>query len=629
MIPLILITLIITIINIRRDRTYVQDQLESQIRQFSTYLDINLEKYRDYAFFIANQKIEIVKQGGLSHYRLPGGDIFINRYNLRLYEMFLKDSLAYKNLYYWKDKIFAMPDTISYYIWNELDQPVHDLLYSASYPFIVSNTLVIYNCAIIPHPVIKGSKLGFCSIATPLDKEFFEYYYNQDDTSLYFIQSDESIRFSDDRLETMGLAGQINRLYQTDRKKYLPLRYNREDYYILRKPLMRIPSVQDGKISSFRQGYVGVLIKQSLLNQELRLFRIVSVISLGISFILLLFISLWYANRLTTPIQELQKQIDLFDKFREPMSPSSPSKDEIGDLHTAFSKLSSHILIKNAEIEDERNKLHSQNQTMLADLEIARRIQTSLMPQDSPSRQIYYYYKPMQQVGGDFFDFIDLPSGKTGFFISDVSGHGVPAALITAMLKSFLLQNKKIAELPAIFMTELNRFLWDQTGGNFVTAMYGVFDPYLKDFSYANAGHAHPLVVRDHAVFSPMSSNRQPPLGVMSINELNFLGKSFFEYKLQLESNDFLLLYTDGIMEAVNYEKSRIYPNSPIDEFGDIMLCNSLIRHSYKTNIELVNGIINDLVVFRGNDQFDDDVCVICLKIAEQQTPLSAGPGTT
>ena len=145
---------------------------------------------------------------------------------------------------------------------------------------------------------------------------------------------------------------------------------------------------------------------------------------------------------------------------------------------------------RNLELVTERNELKVKNEAIEAQLDLARKIQMKLVPSSVPDKRIAFFYKPMEKVGGDFFDFIKLPSpDKIGLFISDVSGHGVPAALITSMLKGAILQRDDLLEDPASLLMNLNEFLISQSGGNFVTALYGIYNFSDRTFSYANAGH--------------------------------------------------------------------------------------------------------------------------------------------
>ncbi len=624
LIPLLLLTIIMSLVNYKRDSQYIKQRLLNYILQFKEDLDRTLEKYRDFSYFISHQEVKLIRENGNWTIReSERGPLLVNRYNLRIYEIFLKNQSVHQNIYDSKDKMFLIGPQMADLIWSRLNQPIHTRVFNSSFTSLVSNIIVFHNCSILTDPV-NEKKIGFSAISTPLDREYFDDYFVHDSMVIYFIQSSKGLFFSENIMPDQNTDIQITDMFRQNPRGYHLININNKKYYILRDAFVTLTG-GDMSTTPQSQTYVGAMIDSSLLNRELSQFQIAALSSLLVSVVLLIFIAAAYSRKLTRPISNLQEQIRMFDKYQEPMfAPRVKSNDEINDLHKSFSKMSAHILIKNAEIENEKNKLNQQNQTMLAELEIARGIQASLLPQTSPNRQISYFYRPMLQVGGDYFDFIDLPAGKIGFFISDVSGHGVPAALITAMLKSFILQNRKIADSPSLFLYHLNQFLFNQTGGNFVTVLYGVFDPYLLEFTYANAGHHHPMILRGDAIITPYSPNRRLPLGVMSNRELTLSGKEFLDTRIQFQAGDYCLMFTDGLTEAVNYNESRMHPYQQQEEFGDQELCRSIQRFLKDSEPQdLIKNIVDDLELFRGIDQYDDDVCIISLKIETQQTPFT------
>ncbi|HOG64474.1 MAG TPA: SpoIIE family protein phosphatase, partial [Spirochaetota bacterium] len=126
-------------------------------------------------------------------------------------------------------------------------------------------------------------------------------------------------------------------------------------------------------------------------------------------------------------------------------------------------------MIAEAALFAERNKLREKNERMQSELEMARRIQLQLVPAVGPVKGLAFEYRPMTIIGGDFYDFVTFVGRplEIGIFISDVSGHGVPAALIASMLKSTLLQSVDILDDPPALMTRLNDTLVSKTNDNF------------------------------------------------------------------------------------------------------------------------------------------------------------------
>jgi len=153
-------------------------------------------------------------------------------------------------------------------------------------------------------------------------------------------------------------------------------------------------------------------------------------------------------------------------------------------------------------------------------------------------------YRPMTAVAGDFYDFLDLGDERLGVLVADVTGHGVPAALIASMVKVALASQQSCADRPAQVLTGINRALCGRLAGRYVTAAYLFIDDRAGVVRYAAAGHPPML---------QMGAAR----GVRRIEEngvlLGFLEDAdYADTELRLEDHDRFLLYTDGLIEAAN-----------------------------------------------------------------------------
>ena len=247
------------------------------------------------------------------------------------------------------------------------------------------------------------------------------------------------------------------------------------------------------------------------------------------------------------------------------------------------------------------------------DLDMARTIQKCFIPGKSPAPYISFLYKPMEKVGGDFFDFIRPPGDdRIGMFISDVSGHGVPAAFITAMIKSSILQNFSNAASPSSLLETLNDILIDQSADNFITAFIGNYNPGTREFVYSNAGHNPPYIIDDTAIEYLNIKNNAPPLAIMNNSELLSMKKRFIDESVVLQKGSKLILYTDGLTEAININNDE---ETRDKNFESEILNGSFRAHFGKPAALFLEGVYRDLVDFRGCDDFDDDVCVICVDV--------------
>lgn len=285
------------------------------------------------------------------------------------------------------------------------------------------------------------------------------------------------------------------------------------------------------------------------------------------------------------------------------------------DVEFLSRSLERKVAIRTEELQQERDRLSERNSLMEKELDLARQIQDRLIPGSRPIENIDFFYKPMAQVGGDFFDFIKYSDGSLGIMLSDVSGHGVPAAFVTSMIKSFLLQHAKGFRSPSQLLYGLNDFLMPLTGGNFVTAFFGILHGSGRKFSYANAGHNLPLLIHKGGISIFDRSGKGIPLSIMKNRELRTLDKGYMDNDVTLPAGGKLFLYTDGLVEAIpaggrgsgedfweySYERCRL----------DEML-RSLEGVSCG---DAITRIYEDLVRFRGNAEFDDDVCMICIDV--------------
>ncbi len=271
------------------------------------------------------------------------------------------------------------------------------------------------------------------------------------------------------------------------------------------------------------------------------------------------------------------------------------------------------IAAEQKKIQEERKELLDRNETMTTELGMTRIIQQQLVPRESPRNGIFSFYKPMEAVGGDFFDFIRFREPhKIGIFISDVSGHGMPSALITAMIKVLLLESNRLKNDPAKLLYHLNDFLNDKTGENYITAFYGVYDYHTRKIVYANAGHLLPLVVTGKKVRT-LRNVTALPLAVFSSAELSKLRHSYKNKGDVLPADAKLLFFTDGLVEARNISNPRIEFSSILEDLA--------LKHGNRPSREFVQSLFSELVKFRGGETFKDDICMICLDSSAAQGP--------
>jgi serine phosphatase RsbU (regulator of sigma subunit) len=223
-------------------------------------------------------------------------------------------------------------------------------------------------------------------------------------------------------------------------------------------------------------------------------------------------------------------------------------------VHKPFSaavvkaRVRSHILLREA-----RAQLSNQLLAINAELEMARQIQLSILPHAIPKVQgldIAARYIPMTSVAGDFYDFIVVDEKRIGILVADVSGHGMPAALISSMLKIALSAQSGCAPDPARVLTGLNQALYGKFQGHFVTAAYVLVDTEKGSLRYAGAGHP-PLILKDQSA----------GLTREFVENGLFLGffpeAAYTSVEIPFNKGDWAVLYTDGILETTNLTEEQ------------------------------------------------------------------------
>jgi phosphoserine phosphatase RsbU/P len=218
-------------------------------------------------------------------------------------------------------------------------------------------------------------------------------------------------------------------------------------------------------------------------------------------------------------------------------------------IHKPFSpavvqaRVHTHLVLRGI-----RAQLASQLQTIQSEMNTARQIQLSILPREIPAIKgldISARYLPMTSVAGDFYDFIAIDEKRIGILVADVSGHGMPAALISSMLKIALDGQTKHATDPARVLDGLNRALCGKFQGHFVTAVYVVVDTERECLLYAGAGHP-PLILMDHSTGEAHDF----------LENGLFLGyfpdASYTAMEIPFKAGDCGVLYTDGIPEMTD-----------------------------------------------------------------------------
>ena len=233
------------------------------------------------------------------------------------------------------------------------------------------------------------------------------------------------------------------------------------------------------------------------------------------------------------------------------------------------------------------------------ELDIASKIQQSILPGQFPTPpgfQVFANMEPARNVGGDFYDVIRLENGRMGLAIADVSGKGVPAALFMMSSRTLLKGTAIGGADPAEVLTQVNDLLCEQNeAAMFVTVLYAAYDPERGEFTYACGGHDPPLVVHADG-----SSTSLPLTGGLALGVAP--GFQYGQRTVPVAPGDTLVLYTDGVTEAMN---------SGNEQFGLERLREIFAGAPPKSVREAIDSIFAAVSGFAGDaPQFDDVTCL-------------------
>jgi sigma-B regulation protein RsbU (phosphoserine phosphatase) len=235
------------------------------------------------------------------------------------------------------------------------------------------------------------------------------------------------------------------------------------------------------------------------------------------------------------------------------------------------------------------------------ELDLARRMQLSILPSafpDSHAFRVAAKYVPMTSVAGDLYDYLLADDSHAGLLIADVSGHGVPAALIASMVKMAAISQRTQAAQPAQLLAGMNAALCGNTQGQYVTAAYVYLDAEKREMRYSAAGHPAMLLLRN-GVVTEISENGMLLAAVE--------GAVYSNKTLALERGDRLLLYTDGLVEARNADGKL---------FGDGSLMAALKKSAKLAPSEAIDQMVD--AVQRWSKSQDDDLTVLVCDFVAQ-----------
>ncbi|HET6350131.1 MAG TPA: SpoIIE family protein phosphatase, partial [Candidatus Krumholzibacteria bacterium] len=249
-----------------------------------------------------------------------------------------------------------------------------------------------------------------------------------------------------------------------------------------------------------------------------------------------------------------------------------------------------------------------EQEKMQKEIEVAKQIQQSLLPRKRPEISGYDIaplYQAAAEVGGDYYDFVQVDDDTIGVVVADVSGKGVPGSLVMTMIRTALRMEARGNRNASDVMAKMNAFVTDDMKkGMFVTMFYVILDSKNRIISYASAGH-NPMILYRHETRETFFLNpRGFPVGI-SLPDETLFRRSISLEKIRLKKDDMLVIYTDGVTEAMNARR---------EQYGEERLIQMVRENGHMSPTDFIRLLDADILEFTGDHPQSDDITVVAVK---------------
>jgi serine phosphatase RsbU (regulator of sigma subunit) len=293
------------------------------------------------------------------------------------------------------------------------------------------------------------------------------------------------------------------------------------------------------------------------------------------------------------------------------LDPPVRDKNEFGFLADTLRVMGSRL--------EQAQRQALETDRMTRELEIAREIQSNILPKNYPSGEKYQFagtYRSARTVGGDYYDFIDLGPGQLGIVIADVSGKSLPGMLVMLLTRDLVLKHARRSSSPAQLLSEVNRELLPEVRkGTFVTMLYGILDTNAGQFNFASAGHNPLIHLESGTEQRRLIKTKGYPLGMMGPAQFD---QRIESANIQLGNDDWCILYTDGVNEAMDTRRK---------EYGMERFLSIVARGVALSAADLIRSVIDDVNTFVGESPQADDITLLALKWTSTSTECARPQG--
>ena len=300
---------------------------------------------------------------------------------------------------------------------------------------------------------------------------------------------------------------------------------------------------------------------------------------------------------LSGPLRVKNKMRGILTVFNKRSNEKFSSNDQ--KLSSIIASQSSQIIENARLLEEERNL-----RVMQEEMRVAKQTQINLLPKDFPDisgYQIATRMIPAREVGGDSYDLIQIDDKHFAFCLGDVSGKGMPAAMLMSSLQATLRSFTTTGNLCKDIIANSNNLLYNSTeSSKFATLFYGILNPESNEIVFCNAGHNNPFL------FSFDGNVKELKTGGLLLG--GFPGSEYEEEKISINRNDLIVIFSDGISEAMNENE---------EEYGEERLKDFILNHRDEVPDKIIENILSNVKMFVGEAPQSDDITLLVIKRIE------------
>lgn len=347
-------------------------------------------------------------------------------------------------------------------------------------------------------------------------------------------------------------------------------------------------------------GSIHLGVNESLLAQEVHDPRLMTTLTIVAVFLIGILLIMSLVSFFVKPIQVLTDGVRAIGQGTLDGKISIEGPAEIGAIASVFNEITDKF--KKAQVSV------AEQEKMQKEIEVAKEIQQALLPKKHPDVSGYDiapYYQAAKEVGGDYYDFVAVDEETLGVVVADVSGKGVPGSLVMTMIRTALRMEARGNKNASDVMSKMNDFVTDDMKkGMFVTMFYVILDSKNRVISYASAGHNPMILFRAETDDCFFLNPKGFPVGISLPDEALFRRSISLE-KIKLKKDDMLLIYTDGVTEAMNERR---------EQYGEDRLVRIVRENGRLHPKKFIEILERDIKSFTGGHPQNDDITVVAVK---------------